>query len=251
MVYWLGKPSLFLPKEVRDILLRNVSLIEMEMDISVLTIPDQTLFFFYADTFHDNANLLLTMKICMNLSKKIVLFHHETLPSSYVNSELTHATIDLSSPSSAEQTDLMIEQLKTLNLIPNHRVAKPSNNSLREGSALKTKSHTINITQAIEYINENFSGDIRESKIAEKCHISTQHFSRCFHNIAGQSFRDYLQSKRLDFAKSQLIKHPNKTITEIAYQSGYNDVSYFSRIFKKKIGVSPGNFRFEYLERKI
>ncbi|MCE7637465.1 AraC family transcriptional regulator [Vibrio fluvialis] len=95
----------------------------------------------------------------------------------------------------------------------------------------------------LRYIELNITKEIREEDIAAYCHYSVSYFSKLFHKVIGISFRDYICNKRIAMAKRLLVDERNAKIAFIAYQCGYHDVSYFSRIFKKKTGISPGVFR--------
>jgi AraC-like DNA-binding protein len=59
-------------------------------------------------------------------------------------------------------------------------------------------------------------------------------------------FRDYITEKRISLAKKMLTEEDSMKIAYIAYQCGYRDVSYFSRIFKKKTGLSPASYRQQF-----
>jgi AraC-like DNA-binding protein len=85
---------------------------------------------------------------------------------------------------------------------------------------------------------DNINKEIREKEIAEKCHCSTTYFSKKFHLHFGVSFRDFVCDKRILLAKKLIEADTESKIAVIAYQCGYKDVSYFSRIFKKRTGVT-------------
>ncbi len=91
---------------------------------------------------------------------------------------------------------------------------------------------------------DNINKEIRETEIAEKCpHCSTTYFSKKFHLHFGVSFRDFVCDKPWILLAKKLIEADTESkIAVISYQCGYKDVSYFSRIFKKRTGVTPASW---------
>ena len=73
-------------------------------------------------------------------------------------------------------------------------------------------------------------------------HISEYYFCHLFKEHMGMTFLAYLNDVRIHKA-AQLLKNTNLSITRIAAETGYNDVNYFCRIFRKKMNRSPGNYR--------
>ncbi|MCG9627558.1 AraC family transcriptional regulator [Vibrio mediterranei] len=252
MTYWIGKSTLFLPKGIRTFLAERLSLVDVEVDISVLTEPREFVFFFYCDSEMDESTLLMSLKICRNLSKSLVLFHDGNLPDAYLESDLVYAHIDLGSEHALKKTSIVIQSLEKetgISLVNSITNTSPQNTSNNIGDRVSKESNAIH--NAIDFIEANFTDNLKEVDVAEHCHLSTQHFSRTFHKVVGSSFRDYLAEKRLVHAKSLLLENPQVQISAIAYQCGYKDVSYFSRVFKKKTGMSPGTFRNFRGELKI
>jgi AraC-like DNA-binding protein len=68
--------------------------------------------------------------------------------------------------------------------------------------------------------------------------MSPFRFSREFKKTFGKTFRDYLIDYRLKEA-CRLLENPAATITDVTYAVGFNDPSYFSRVFKQRFGVTP------------
>ncbi|MCK5735095.1 MAG: helix-turn-helix transcriptional regulator, partial [Spirochaetaceae bacterium] len=68
------------------------------------------------------------------------------------------------------------------------------------------------------------------------------YFSRLFKEEAGQSFKIYLNNLRIDEAKN-LLSETTLPLIEIASRVGFEDQSYFSRVFRNVVGISPGRFR--------
>ena len=84
--------------------------------------------------------------------------------------------------------------------------------------------------------------DINLAEVARHCCVSEGHLSRLFHHATGLTFREYLTQVRIERAKSLLI-HSGKSVTEIAYESGFQSLSQFHRVFRKAYGASPGEMR--------
>ncbi|WP_407872236.1 AraC family transcriptional regulator [Paenibacillus sp. P36] len=98
------------------------------------------------------------------------------------------------------------------------------------------------VSQAVYYMNEHYSDTITLESLAELLNCSPRHLSRLFQDRFGQSPLDYLIRIRMDIAK-QLICTTDATIEEIAFGLGYQDRYYFSRLFKKYVGMSPNHFK--------
>jgi AraC-like DNA-binding protein len=84
--------------------------------------------------------------------------------------------------------------------------------------------------------------DINLAELARHCCVSEGHLSRIFHHATGLTFREYLTHVRIERAKS-LVLNSGKSVTEIAYDSGFQSLSQFHRVFRKIHGASPGEMR--------
>ena len=94
------------------------------------------------------------------------------------------------------------------------------------------------IYSAINLVNERFRDAITASDCALAVDMSYTHFSRSFKSVMGKPFTQYLNEVRINSAEKELFIS-DKSITEIAYSVGYNDVSYFISTYKKIKGVTP------------
>ena len=107
-----------------------------------------------------------------------------------------------------------------------------------------------NIQRVIRYINLHYTEEIRLSQLAELTDMTPVSFSRFFKLRTGKSLSDYIIDIRLGHATRQLVDS-TKTVAEICYECGFNNLSNFNRIFKKKKGCSPKEFREIYYKKKI
>lgn len=98
------------------------------------------------------------------------------------------------------------------------------------------------IEQAVDYMQKNFAGNITLSDIAKMCSVSPEHLSRTFKKETGFGFSEYLTHLRLKKAE-YLLKNSTFSITDIAYQCGFEDSNYFSVVFKRNFGISPSAMR--------
>lgn len=104
------------------------------------------------------------------------------------------------------------------------------------------------IAHIVKYIREHITEQISVDKLAGRACLSVSHFHKIFKNTLGESPIDYINFERIKFAK-KLMVNTNKKLSEIAFLSGFNNVSYFNRQFKKLEMISPSQYR-NILKRK-
>lgn len=111
-----------------------------------------------------------------------------------------------------------------------------------ESSAPKSNKNIDRIKTILNYIEVNYRSDITIEKIADVCGFSCSHFMKFFKNSMGSSFTSYLNDYRLSMA-ARLLLSSDDNIIDVAADCGYENLSYFNRIFKKKYGVTPSLYR--------
>jgi two-component system, response regulator YesN len=112
-------------------------------------------------------------------------------------------------------------------------------NSVFDLSATK---HSYIIKRVIEYIKKNYMNKISLNDISNFTNLSVSYLSRIFNEEMGCNLNMYINRVRIDNAKLFLL-NDNIPLTEAAYLSGFDDQSYFSKIFKKVAGLTPGKYR--------
>ncbi len=111
------------------------------------------------------------------------------------------------------------------------------------------KKAAQHISRIQEYIHANYSNcNLSQNIVAEEIGISPAYLSRLFKQEMGTSFTEYINNVRLEQAK-QLLISSQLLIKDIAYQTGFNSLQNFFRIFKKNIGISPGEYRREHMNQ--
>ena len=96
--------------------------------------------------------------------------------------------------------------------------------------------------RAKKIIDYNFDRDITVKKVADTMHLDSAYLTRKFAQKYSVAPKEYLLKKRIELAK-RLLTQTDATVTEISGSVGYDDPLYFSRIFKKKEGLSPLAYR--------
>ena len=104
------------------------------------------------------------------------------------------------------------------------------------------KRYSPIITSCIDYIDFFYSDPITLQDLAERNSVSFPYLSSLFRSETGMTFTDYLNQTRISHAKEMLM-HRSYSIQEISVRCGFNDSSYFTRVFKKLTGTSPVKYR--------
>lgn len=106
---------------------------------------------------------------------------------------------------------------------------------------LTMRSDDVRLLPALYYVKQNFRSKIRNEVVSKLCDMSPFRFSRSFHETYGITFQDYVMRFRI-LESCRLLQDPNSNVTDVAYAVGFNDASYFSRTFRRYIGMTPSSY---------
>lgn len=119
----------------------------------------------------------------------------------------------------------------------NHKLAELPESSYNARIAKLNRMNTV-----LQFISEHYNEKISTSTLAQKCFLSEAYFCRFFKNEVGLPVSDYVNKMRIDKA-TVLLRNTTLSITELATNVGFDDINYFSRIFKKYKKMSPTEYR--------
>lgn len=97
------------------------------------------------------------------------------------------------------------------------------------------------LAPAIFFVQQNFSQKVTSDAMARMCDMSGSHFSRAFKSVYNMTFQEFLLRYRVHQA-CRFLNAPSANIADVAYCVGFSDPSYFTRVFKRYIGVAPSEF---------
>ena len=106
------------------------------------------------------------------------------------------------------------------------------------------------INQLTRYLQKHLAEEISLSVLADEFHLSAQYISQLFKSEIGVNFLTYLTNIRMENAKKLLLA-TSLPISEISERSGYGDYRVFTKAFKKSEGVTPSQYRRDFLETGI
>lgn len=104
------------------------------------------------------------------------------------------------------------------------------------------------VQKVMNYVNLNVSEPLTLKNLAAMCFISPSYLSALFKQETGTTLIDYINTQRVNRA-AQLLEQNNHTIAAVAEEVGILDVNYFTKIFKKTLGVTPTRYRREHKEK--
>lgn len=112
---------------------------------------------------------------------------------------------------------------------------KPSEKALRDGARIK---------QMLQYIQEHYAEELSINAIAQSANISESECLRCFRSTIGATPIQYTRQLRLQHAAEQLSSTGDR-IADIANRCGFQEMSYFSKLFRQEQGITPSQYRAE------
>jgi len=107
---------------------------------------------------------------------------------------------------------------------------------------IKQRHHDEKIQQVQDYMQEYFSGSFTVDDLARRSGMSTRNFTRRFKQATGEAPLNYLHRLRVNCAKT-LLETDFKSVQQVCFEVGYEDVPFFRRIFKRYTGMTPSDYR--------
>ena len=114
----------------------------------------------------------------------------------------------------------------------------------------QSSSEPSPLAAAVSYVEHNYSAKVRMGTAARLCDLSPFQFSRHFKKENGFTFRDFVVRVRIQRA-AELMRQSRASVTDAAFGVGFNDLSYFARMFRRQIGVSPSHYRSNYTPEQL
>jgi AraC-like DNA-binding protein len=202
------------------------------------TIIEEVTIQFHKDFFSENIlkkNQLILIRNMLEKSQRGILFSPE------ITRLLSDRIVNLIKK---KGFDSILELMSLMNeLSQSQNMTVLSNGGFNSDDQLKYNSRRIQ--KVMEHINEHFQKPISLQEVAQLTNMAEAAFSRFFKTRTGLTFVESLTDIRLGHANRMLVNSTH-SISEIAYQCGFNNISNFNRIFKKKKGCSPKEFRESY-----
>ena len=98
------------------------------------------------------------------------------------------------------------------------------------------------VAKALKYINLHLKEKLPVSRVARHVHLSDDHFSRLFKRKTGETFTGYVHRMRIASA-CRMLRNTALPVTDIAFESGFESIPHFNRLFRRLVGRSPSAFR--------
>jgi AraC-like DNA-binding protein len=102
---------------------------------------------------------------------------------------------------------------------------------------------SMGVNKALAFINQNLTEDFAETDLAEAAGMTASAFSRSFRKHTGMGLVDYVNRLRINLACQMLMNDEARSVTEICFASGFNNLSNFNRQFLRQKGMNPSRFR--------
>jgi AraC-like DNA-binding protein len=139
--------------------------------------------------------------------------------------------------------DSVLELLSILHDLSTSRNIQLLSNATFSDNSVSYNSRRLE--KVFEFLRKNYNKDITLADVSKLADMTEVSFSRFIKKRTGKTFVDSLNDIRLGYA-TRLLIDSSETIAEIAYKCGFNNISYFNRLFRKKKNLTPKEFRENY-----
>lgn len=196
------------------------------------------IFFFLPDEFiqrflKKNSFLLDVPQQNLSSQDAVLRVSPDALLNSYGTSIISYLTA--SQPINEKMIALKFEELLM------HLCTQPAHEKLKNYFVSLCQSRTYHMSRVME---ENFAYRLKIEEYAQLCHMSLSSFKKAFKDHFRTTPGSWLMERRIDLAVHKLIS-TDLPIGELAFECGFEDPSHFIRVFKKKYGITPLQYRLE------
>ena len=133
----------------------------------------------------------------------------------------------------------LVSLLQILNLLANSDEVEQL--KVRPIASVSVFKEQQRLQKIYHFIEANYQDNIDVNDVAKLCHLTTAAFCRYFKKSTHYTFTDFLNYFRINQSKKSFMQ--NKSITEACYESGFENLSYFNKVFKKFTGENPSSFK--------
>ena len=201
---------------------------------TVETVVVQFRQYFYEDAFYKQPEMQMIFDL-MERAKTGIAFYGETKKI---------VGLRLKALSSLNKFNQFIELIDIFQLLAkSNEYIKLKARPVSNQTILKQQDRML---QIYKHVEENFKDKIDTNLIASKSNLSLPAFCRYFKKATKLTYTDFVNQYRITYAKKLLLQ--DKNITETCFESGFENLSYFNRAFKKITGVSPSVFKKKNIE---
>lgn len=176
-------------------------------------------------------------KYILPIKQNMILFHNR-IESKNIKETLKCIIIEYEDKPNGYELQLLSLIYRVISELFEGQVAR----SLSKRNAEQLGKSRAGFQRVLEYIESNYENEIKLSYVAKLAEMSKGYFCTCFRQMTGKSFTDYVNLFRIEKA-AVLLKQNKTSITDIALSVGFEDMSYFCRIFKKYMGQAPSSYR--------
>lgn len=193
----------------------------------------------------DTDELLQRTSLCKNIFHTFANNNVRILPFHPIHNNdlctITNRLFSLASLRSSKHDLILLGSLFELlgTIYVNHHYTK----------RFSTSSNTERFKPLLDYIENSYMNQITLGEMAKISGITVNHFGKIFHNFFEMTPIEFLTSYRIERACILLI-NTSLSITDISYQCGFYDASYFAKVFKKQKNITPKKYRSTYTTSK-
>jgi AraC-like DNA-binding protein/quercetin dioxygenase-like cupin family protein len=158
---------------------------------------------------------------------------------------ISHKITELIRTEDLERILALLHLLQTL--------AKTSEYRLLAGELYQEMPQDLNsdrLTRILHYINTNYQRKIELDKVAEIASLHPSAFCRFFREKTGKTFSEYVTDMRISYA-CKLIIERKIMVSQVCFESGFNNLSNFNRLFKKQTGFSPTEYYQQFHKKQV